>query len=257
MLSDHALQSAVARSILSEGTIDLAPLLRKGSFDPLLRFNIYRNNAMASLTATLVTVFPTTLRLLGESYFRYLAGAFIRSNPPTEPRLTRYGRTFPAFVASFEGTRTMPFVAETALLEWRIAEAFDAPTLPACSLAQLCEGRADAVPSLVLQPSLRLLVCRWPALEIWSAHQPGSELASLGRIGRRPERIALWRDRDSIRFLRLDKPRFQFLHSLMTHRNLEIAVTRVMARSPQSDLLGALGGVFDAGLVAGICRTTH
>lgn len=257
MLSDLSLQTVVARAILSDSAVDLAPLMRRGSFDPLLRFNVYRNNMMASLTATLIAVFPVTLQLLGEPYFRYVAGAFIRSSPPTEPRLVRYGGAFPRFLAAFEGTRAMPFVAETARLEWRIAQAFDAPALPACSLAEFCDGRGEDIPNLWPQPSLRLLVTRWPALEIWSAHQANGDLAALGRIGRRTERIALWRARDDIRFLRLDAVQFRFLHSLRAHRGMEAAVSRTLVRAPHLDLASALCGVFDAGLVAGIRHPTH
>ena len=85
------------------------------------------------------------------------------------------------FLARFEDLRSMPFIAETARLEWMIAEALDAPVLPARALAQFDDGEAETVPELFLQPSLRLIACRWPALEIWSAHQAGGNIEALTR----------------------------------------------------------------------------
>jgi hypothetical protein len=251
MLSDCALQSRISHAILHHDGPDLAPVLAKGAFDPLRRFNIYRNNTFASLTATLIAVFPVTLQLLGESYFRYVASAFIRTNPPQEARLVRYGGTFAGFLAGFEDIRAMPFVAETARLEWMIAEALDAPALPGCTLDQL-EDVGDAVPELFLQPSLRLVVCRWPALDIWSAHQAGGNVETLANLTRRPERIALWRNSDNIRFLVLDRPHFAFLHALKRRPNLEAAVSHVVSRAPRFDLANAFAGLFADGLVARI-----
>jgi len=252
MLANPDLQSRISRAILYHDVDDLAPMLAKGAFDPLRRFNIYRNNTFASLTATLLAVFPVTAQLMGESYFRYAASIFIRCNPPQEARLVRYGGNFADFLAGFEDLRSMPFIAETARLEWVIAEALDAPVLPACTLAQLDDGEADTVPELFLQPSLRLIVCRWPALEIWSAHQAGGNIESLAKLGRRPERIVLWRSSENIRFLSLDAPHFAFLHALRRRSNLEAAVTRVLARSPDFDLAAAFAGLFTDGLVARI-----
>ena len=252
MLSNQALQRAVADSILHRDGPDLATLLKGGSFDPLRRLNIYRNNTFSSLTATLLAVFPVTTRLLGETYFRHVASIFIRTNPPQEARLVRYGGKFADFLSGLEEVCAMPFIADTARLEWQIAEALDAPALPGCALSDLQGGDADTVPELVLQPSLRLLFFRWPVLEIWSAHQPDGDLEQLATIARRPERIALWRSKESIRFLRLSVPLFALFHGLMKGRGLEASVSRVLARAPEFDLAGAVGGLFADGLVARI-----
>jgi hypothetical protein len=252
MLSDQALQCAIAHSIWHRDGPDLAPFLRKGSFDPVRRFNIYRNNTFSSLTATLVAVFPVTLQLLGESYFRHAASLFIRSNPPEEARLVRYGGNFAQFLSRFDDLRGMPFIADTARLEWLIAEALDAPVLPACGLDQLDDGLGETLPELRLQPSLRLMLSRWPALRIWSAHQAGDDLETLAAIGREPERIVLWRNKDSVRFMRLDAAHFAFFQGLKKRVNLESVVARSLSRAPEFDIAGALGALFADGLIASI-----
>lgn len=250
MLADIALQNAVAANILSRPGPDLGPSFdTSGRFDPMRRFNIYRNNTFASLSATLVSVFPVTVSLIGERYFRQVAASFIRVSPPSDARLVRYGSDFADFLGRLEDLKAMPFIADTARLEWLIAEALDAAVLTPATMTELQYGNEGTIPDLVLQPSLRLLFCRWPALDIWSAHQANGDLEMLRDVRRAPQRIALWRNRDSVRFLRLDGAHYAFLHALRNARGLEHAVMKAASRMPDFDLVATLGGLFADGLV--------
>lgn len=254
MSSIEILQSVVARAVLTTGPADILPLLARGRFDPARRLNIYRNNTLVSLTTTLKAVFPVTVRLLDERYFGYVASCFIRNNPPQEPRLSRYGAGFAPFLARFEGTAHMPFVSEVARLEWKIAEALDAPLARPSTLIELYEGLSSGSFALFLQPSLRLVLCRWPALSIWAAHQPGGDPERLADVNREPERIALWRHGDTVRFLRLDPAEFAFWHVLMRGRGLEAAAARACRQAPEFEVARALTGLFVSELVIGIHR---
>lgn len=249
MSSIEAMQSVVARAVLTAEPADILPLLARGRFDPARRLRIYRNNTLASLTATLKTVFPVTVRLLDERYFSYVARCFIRSNPPSEPRLSRYGANFAAFLARFEETGHMRFIAETARLEWLIADALDAPVARPCTLIELYDGLSSGPLGLTLQPSLRLFLCRWPALSIWAAHQPGGDADRLADLRPEAERVALWRHGETIRFIRLDAAEFRFWHALLRGRGLEAAVSRACRHSPEFDLARVLTGLFVGELV--------
>ncbi|MBP2233949.1 hypothetical protein J2Z31_000439 [Sinorhizobium kostiense] len=257
MSSIETMQSIIARAVLAAEPADVLPLLARGRFDPARRLNIYRNNTRSSLTATLKAVFPVTVRLIDDRYFNYVAHCFIRTNPPKEPRLSRYGADFPAFLTGFEGTAAMPFVSETARLEWLIADALDAPLQRPCRLIELYDGLSSGSIGLTLQPSLRLLLCRWPALSIWAAHQPGADPDRLGELRREPERIALWRHGETIRFMRLDAANFAFWRALVRGSGLETAVYRACRHAPAFDIARALTGLFLGELVTGIhCSTT-
>jgi hypothetical protein len=248
MLTLDRLQNTIARAVLGAPQFGLSPLLEAGSADPIRRLRIYQNNTRASLTSTLIAVFPVTARLVDERFFRYVASEFIRFHPPTEPRLVRYGAAFPNFLRTFEGLTEMPFVAETARLEWAIAEALDAASLPATTIGTL-ESAGEATPELVLQPSLRFVISHWPVLSIWSAHQDGSDPESLDLGSRKPQRVALWRSGDNVRFSLLTSPEFSFRFSLKAGLGLEKAVARALTHDPMFDVAGALVGLFRDGLV--------
>jgi hypothetical protein len=251
MLTLERLQHTIANAVLDKSHIGLSPLLEVGPADPIRRLRIYRNNTRASLTSTLIAVFPATAQLVDERFFRYAANEFIRFHPPTEPRLVRYGAEFPNFLRTFEGLAEMPFVSETARLEWAIAEALDAASPPAMPLTAL-DGAGETTPKLVLQPSLRFVISHWPVLSIWSAHQEGGKLDSLRAVERKPERVALWRAGDNVRFSLLSTAQFSFRYSLKVGLGLEKAVARALTHEPMFDVVGALVGLFADGLVTDV-----
>jgi hypothetical protein len=254
MLTLENLQRTVARTVLGKPHFGLSPLLTAGRADPYRRLRVYQNNTLMSLTSTLIAVFPVTTRLVDERFFRYAASEFIRFYPPSEPRLVRYGAEFPNFLRTFDGLAEMPFVAETARLEWAIAEALDEASLAAIAIAAL-EEVGEATPKLALQPSLRFVISHWPVLSIWSAHQDGGDLESVRAAQRKPERVAVWRAGENVRFSLLSSAEFSFRYSLKVGFGLEKAVARALTHDPMFDLVGALVRLFGDGLVTEV--STH
>lgn len=252
MLSLEALQKTIAQSVLGRPYFGVSPLLEGKHYDPYGRLRIYRNNTRASLTSTLMAVFPVTVQLVDERFFRYAASEFVRLLPPAEPRLVRFGADFPNFLRTFEGVSAMPFVAETARLEWAIAEALDASARPALGQSTLQDGGDDTTPDLILQPSLRMIVSHWPILSIWSAHQDGGRFEPMEGNVRRAERLAVWRQDETVRFARLDAAQFAFRYSLKAGHGLEKAALRALSHNPMFDLAGAVTALFNDGLVAHI-----
>ncbi|CDX11756.1 conserved hypothetical protein [Mesorhizobium plurifarium] len=248
MLPLEHLQTTMARAVLAMEPAIAARALTAGKADPLARLRIYQNNTRSSLTAVLMAVFPVTVRLVDERFFRYAASEFIRRHPPTESRLARYGAGFPRFLKSIDTLSDMPIVAETARLEWAIAEALDAASLPARSLAGVENMDLGTSPDIHVQPSLRLIVSHWSILSVWTAHQQDATDGH-SAWARRAERVALWRAGDSIRLVQLDRANFAFLHSLKHGLGLEHAAGRALALEPGFDLVSALVRLFGDGLV--------
>lgn len=248
MLTLESLQQTVARTVLGKPYFGLSPLLSAGRVDPHRRLRVGENNMPASLTSTLTAVFPVTARLVDERFFRHAASEFIRFHPPSEPRLVRYGSEFPNFLRTFEGLWEMPFVAETARLEWAIAEAVDEASLVPIAIAAL-DGVGEATPRLRLQPSLRFVISHWPVLSIWSAHQEGGDVASLRPSQRKAERVAVWRAGENARFSLLTSAEYSFRYSLKAGLGVDKSVARALTHDPMFDLAGALVRLFGDGLV--------
>jgi len=59
------------------------------------RFNVYRNNVVSSLSDALAEAYPVVQKLVGEKFFKAMAGVFVRQYPPQSPILFRFAPEFP------------------------------------------------------------------------------------------------------------------------------------------------------------------
>jgi len=130
------------------------------------RFNVYRNNVAVSLTDALATGFPVIAKLLGEEFFKAMAGIFLRAHPPGDPRLQLWGSKFPGFLARFEPVAHLPYLPDIARLELGLRQSYHAADAAPLPIA----GR-DPEDVLTLKPSLApatmILRSRFPILTIW------------------------------------------------------------------------------------------
>jgi hypothetical protein len=85
--------------------------------DPARRFAVYRNNVMVSLIDALADSFPVTQALVGEEFFRAMAGVFARAHPPRSPVMAHYGDGFAGFIEDFQPAASLPYLADVARLE--------------------------------------------------------------------------------------------------------------------------------------------
>ncbi len=137
------------------------------------RFAVYRNNVAVGLIGAIEARYPIARRLVGDAFFRSMAGAFVAAEKPLTPVLIHYGKTFPDFVARFEPGREIAYLADVARLENAWVEAYHAAEAPALALDAL--GAIDPEDFGALRfsphPAARLLRFAHPAASIWAAHQ--------------------------------------------------------------------------------------
>ena len=237
------LQTAMTRAILTGEVAALRNEITTPGADAIRRFGIYRNNTFLSLVRHLKAIFPVTARLADERFFSYAASEFVRAHPPREPRLSVYGSGFPLFLARFPACRTAPILPAIASLEWAVHAALTAPEerpLPATALAR--ENRFSL--RFVLQPSLQLVLSRWPLLPLLNGTH--TEIMPLAR---RTTYTAVVRAGDHIRFFDLSSARYVFWRTISYGAALDYAAARALARDPMFDLVHEILTLFRAHLV--------
>lgn len=144
------------------------------------RFDVYRNNVAVSLTDALAAGFPVIQKLVGEAFFRAMAGVFLRAHPPRSPVLALWGDDFPAFLETFPPVAHLPYLADVARLEYALREAYHAADATPISPESLSHPRLVEA-RLRLAPATRLVASPYPVHTIWRANtEPGAPAARGG-----------------------------------------------------------------------------
>jgi hypothetical protein len=195
----------VSQSAFRAALLDPEAAVPEGLRDPAgrpagRRFDVYRNNVVASLAAALETGFPALRALLGAESFRGLAIAYARAHPPRSPLMMHMGDALPAFLEGFGPLRRFAHLPDLARLELAIRESYHAADAEPVDAAALGRTPPEALAGLrlTLAPALRLVASRHPvgalrraALEGGPRPAPGPETALVTRPGYDPQVRAL------------------------------------------------------------------
>ena len=141
------------------------------------RFAVYRNNVAVALIGALEARYPVVRRLVGDDFFRAMAGAYVAAEKPRSPTLIHYGDGFPDFVAGFPPAAAIAYLADVARLENAWVEAYHAAEADALGLEPLAAIAPGALEGLRFRPhpAARLLSLAHPAASIWAASQGDGE----------------------------------------------------------------------------------
>lgn len=133
----------------------------------------YANASRTALRSALRDVFPVVAALTGQECFEGLARRYVALEPSFSSDIHAFGCNFPRFIASTEAQEALEYLVDVARLEWAWHESYHAPDEPPFDESALAAIPPEAWPQLRfrLASHCKLLVCRFPALAIWDAHQ--------------------------------------------------------------------------------------
>ncbi len=155
------------------------------------RFDVYRNNVVAGLSDALEVAFPVLRRLLGEEFFRAMAGLFARAHPPASPLMMYYGAQMPDFLAGFAPVAHLPYLPDIARLELALRRSYHAADAAPVAPDALAGIAPERLPDLriTLAPAVHLLGSDWPIHAIWRANTGAGGPAPVNR----PEAVLIAR----------------------------------------------------------------
>jgi hypothetical protein len=215
-----------------------------------VRLGLYRANVMAASEKALANAYPVLRALVGEDFFSALARAYARAHPSASGDLNRFGAALGTFVAGFEHTQALPYLADVAALEWAVHCAHYAADAPVVTRA-----RVTALPPADLlsarfgvHPACAWIESEFPLARIWLAHQPGSgvdlpadlqggEIALVAR--------PLWR----VEVLRSSRGEIAALRQLRAGLDMEPVIASGLEADARFDFPRALVRWFDHGIL--------
>lgn len=246
------LQLQFRRAVIGENAAEIVAAIRGDGLVPSARLAIYRNHAVATLTAVLRGTFPVVCRLVDERFFAYAAHEYLREHPPRSRCVVEYGSDFADFLGGFEPCKGLPYLPDMARFEWALnasATVREAVSLSIKALEAVPPEKARYL-KLRLQPSVSYFASCWPIDAIWRANQedevPTVDLTSGGTCVefRRAGKAVAWRG--------LDPGTFAFRTALANGLVLSAAAAAAMAEDSAFDIATALECIFAEGLAIGL-----
>ncbi|MGH8452856.1 HvfC/BufC N-terminal domain-containing protein [Pseudomonas sp.] len=233
-----SLHDAFASALLSPDMACPDGVFSSNGADPASRFVVYRNNVHSSLINALATAYPVTLQLVGEEFFRAMAGLFVQACPPTSPLISEYGSALAAFIQDFEPTASVPYLADVARLERlrvRAYHAADEAPMDRQAVLQALQTETNLGElRLQLHPSLATQDSAYAIVGIWSAHQTEGEIASFHPW--HAQGALVLRQGLTVKVFAIDSGAVTFINSLNQGATLETAVEQALEGSTEFDL---------------------
>lgn len=199
------------------------------------RLDVYRNNVAVSLTDALETAFPVIDKLVGNRFFRAMAGVYLRAHPPTSPVMMFYGDAMPDFLAAFEPAQSVPYLPDMARVELALRHSYhaaDASPVAPDALAQLAP---DSLPHVTFgfAPSVQVIASIYPLHSIWWSNTHGGDVAKHAQP------------------VLITRPEFDPAVDALTAQQAAVT-TALIAGEPLGDALRHGGAGFDLGPLLGL-----
>jgi hypothetical protein len=244
----------VRQSAFRAALLDPAAPAPDGLTDPAgrpagARFDVYRNNVVASLAEALETGFPAVARLLGPEAFRAIAVAYARTHPPRSPLMMHMGDQLPEVLEASPTAARRGYLPDLARLELALRESYHAADAEAVAPEALatCAPEVLAGMRVTLAPAVRLVRSRYPivqirafALENGPRPRPAMEAALVTRPGYDPQVVAL------------DPAGATFVAALADGAPLGPAAGQAAAHDPRFDPAVPLGALLAGGAVTAL-----
>lgn len=229
MISLAEQQRLFALALRSDDTVDSIDRLQidpgKGELTAEQRISIYRNHHRTSLAAALVTHFPTVVALIGGDAFDQLAADYVRQAPPNDPRLAFYGDGFADFLAIDSRLAALPYLADTARLDWALIKGQIAADHPAFMAADLAGISGDLLGDLCfgLHPAASLISSPYPLLDIRRLANGVAEPASTVDLAAGPSHLLVLRQNGEMVWQVLDEATSRFVTAIAAGTPLGVA----------------------------------
>jgi hypothetical protein len=216
------------------------------------RYNVYRNNVTVSLIDALAAIYPAVQRITGVEFFRAMARFHVRATPPASPLLFEYGRDFPAFIESYEYSRDMPWLADTARIERAWLDAYHAADLAVLAAEALGSIEPASLASVCFKPhpAARIVRSPYPAVAIFAMNRTDGPVSPL--CSSEPEDALVTRPGQEVVVSRLPAGGATFLLNLLEGASLGEAVEAAFQETPSFDLQANLAGMISAGVFTAV-----
>lgn len=218
------------------------------------RFSVYRNNVAVSLSEALEVTFPVVRTLVGDAFFKAMAGVFLRQHPPTSPLLMFYGAEMPGFLDGFEPVSHLGYLPDVARIELALCRSYHASDIPPINPEALQSISPDALLSIRLRlaPTVHLIRSNWPAATLFHANSNPDAPKPVMQA----EDVLITRPEFDPQVTALPPGAGAFIAALLNDAPLQEALKSATIANGEFDLTTALGLLLSAAAIIEIFEGT-
>jgi hypothetical protein len=171
MASLRQLQHDLQQHLLGESSAITDAIVDAPPLPAAQRLGIYGNAYRVRLIDALGETYPVLHAVLGDEEFAACGAEFVAAHPSIHRSIRWYGAELAQFLAQHPPFCEQPIFAELALLEWTLAEVFDAADAAWVTRADLAalDPAAWSTLQLKFHPSLKRLQLCWNTVAVWRA----------------------------------------------------------------------------------------
>jgi hypothetical protein len=251
------LQQDLQRHLLGEASAVTAAIVDAPPLPAANRLAIYRNAYQVRLIDALHDTYPVLHGLLGDEAWLVMGETYVTEHPSVFRSIRWYGGDLADFLARCPPYADEPILAEVALLEWTLAQVFDAQDAKALSRAALAAVAPSAWGDLTFQfhPSLRRLEFSWNTATVWKA-MSADETPPRPELGAAPAPWLLWRQNLQNYFRSMSGIESAALDAALRGRSFGEICEDLSALLPVEEIPAAAAGLLgtwaDSGILIGI-----
>jgi len=234
----------VDQATFTKGLLDASIPAPEGLTNPdgaqaTKRYNVYRNNVAVSLSDALEAAFPVIRKLVGDQFFRAMAGVYLRQHPPSSPLMMYYGEAMPDFLAAFEPAAHLTYLPDIARLELAMRQSYHAADAAPIQAEALQALAPDALMATTFRfaPAVHLLRSDFPIAAIYRANTQNGPKPVM-----KAETALITRPEFDPMLHTLDQPAADCLAALIAGETLEAAIAAGGDALDLGALLGLLLG---------------
>ncbi len=211
------------------------------------RMNIYRHNVSTNLRNALQAIYPVVFRLVGSGFFHHAAEAYLRRHPSVSGDVNDYGGVLGEFLAAWPPAAALPYLPDTAHLEWEVQEVFHAAEHACLPVERLAGIPAERYGDLRfhLHPAVRLFESAYPVHRIWQVNQDGYAGDPTVDLSEGGVRLLIQRNAELIELQPLRAGSWALLQSLAADRRFGEACEAAFRAEPAFKLENALQDCID------------
>jgi hypothetical protein len=224
--ADAAAHTEEARALIPRGAVLGGEIIKpSATMQPLQRMDVYNGGYLTRLVEVLQSDFDALQFALGRRAWFELARDYVYAHPSHHPNLNVFGARMPAFVAARGELPHGAFLAELAVLQWTVAEAFAAPEFEPLDVEALRGLTQEQWAGVVFEPnpSVRLRRFEFPVNGFLQSFYDGAEPDIPGPA---PQHIVAYRKAGAVWRVRLPEPIARILQALIDGETFAIALER-------------------------------